>query len=85
MKNIANFSRLTNNSTLARLRNSLLETGDQFSRDIEATVQSFYQSSPRFVLPDLAEREALGADRPFQPAKVHPFRRKIEKQSCGPD
>ena len=72
--------------TFARFCENVQETKNLFSRDIEATVQSFYQTSPDFVIPDLTAKDLPGRNREnggsnsgdarFKPAGVLEFSRK---------
>ncbi len=57
----------------ARFYENVQETTNMLSRDIDATVQSFYQAPPNFVLPDLAARGDEEASGLFKPAIIHKF------------
>ena len=56
----------------ARFYENVQETTSMLSRDIDATVQSFYQAPPIFVVPDLVARGDLETGI-FGPASIHEF------------
>ena len=58
---------------LARFYENVQETTNMLSRDIDATVQSFYRAPPNFILPDLAARGDEEASGRFKPARIRKF------------